>query len=183
MDELLDVLDTDGNFTGKTAMKSVAHKNGLFHPTVHVWVYTQNGHILIQQRGRGKDTHPLYWDVSVAGHIGAGEDYETSAIREVLEEIGLEITKAQLQKMGVFKSVHRHNYDLIDCEFHHTYLCKLKVPFERLTKQDSEVEALHLISLSQFSEEISYKNTLKKYVPYEKDYYQSVVKLIKEKLY
>jgi isopentenyl-diphosphate Delta-isomerase len=182
MDELLDVLDTDGNFTGETVMKSVAHKNGLFHPTVHVWVYTQSGHILIQQRGREKDTHPLYWDVSVAGHIGAGEDFETSAIREVLEEIGLEITKAELHKIGVFKSVHRHNEDLIDCEFHHTYLCKLKVPFERLTKQDSEVEAMHLILLSQFSEEISNKNTLKKYVPYEEGYYRSVVKLIQEKL-
>lgn len=182
MDELLDVLDTDGNFTGETVMKSVAHKNGLFHPTVHVWVYTQNGQILIQQRGREKDTHPLYWDVSVAGHIGAGEDFETSAMREVLEEIGLEITRAELHKMGVFKSVHRHNDDLIDCEFHHTYLCKLKVPFERLTKQDSEVEALHLIPLSQFSKEISNKNTLKKYVPYKEDYYRLVVKLIQEKL-
>ncbi len=182
MDELLDVLDTDGNFTGKTAMKSVAHKNGLFHPTVHVWVYTQSGQILIQQRGREKDTHPLYWDVSVAGHIGAGEDFETSAIREVLEEIGLEITRAELHKMGVFKSVHYHHDNLIDCEYHHSYICELKVPFERLTKQDSEVEALHLIPLSQFSEEISHKNTLKKYVPYKEDYYQLVVKLIQEKL-
>ncbi len=30
MDELVDILDAEGNFTGQTAMKSKAHKHGLF---------------------------------------------------------------------------------------------------------------------------------------------------------
>ena len=183
MDELIDILDSNGKPTGKTAMKSEAHKHGLFHPTVHVWFYTKNGQLLIQQRGKEKDIHPLLWDVSVAGHIGAGEDYESSAIREVSEEIGLGITKEELQKIGVFKSIQNHHNDLIDCEFHHTYLCELKTPFSNLKKQDSEVNALKLISLIQFSEETWGMANLAKYVPHEMEYYKSIIKAIKKRLY
>ncbi|WP_282055139.1 NUDIX hydrolase [Maribacter luteus] len=182
MDELVDILDAEGNFTGKTAMKSEAHKHGLFHPTVHVWFYTKNGKILLQQRGKDKDTHPLLWDVSVAGHVGAGESYELSATREVSEEIGLEITTSELEKIGVFKSIQKHNENLTDCEFHHTYICELKVPLSQLTKQDSEVEALSLVPLLKFSEETWGLANLKKYVPHSVDYYKTIIKAIKKKL-
>ena len=182
MDELVDILDAEGNFIGQTAMKSKAHKHGLFHPTVHVWFYTKNGQVLIQQRGKEKDTHPLLWDVSVAGHIGAGEDFESSAIREVSEEIGLKITTDELQKIGVFKSVQKHHDDLIDCEFNHTYLCELKTSLFNLKKQDSEVNALRLISLIQFSEETWGMANLAKYVPHEVEYYKTIIKAIKKRL-
>ncbi|MGB5436116.1 MAG: NUDIX domain-containing protein [Maribacter sp.] len=182
MDELVDILDSEGNFTGKTAMKSIAHKKGLFHPTVHVWFYTKNGQVLIQQRGKDKDIHPLLWDVSVAGHVGAGEDFETSAIREISEEIGLNIYPGKLEKIGVFKSIQRHHDNLIDCEFHHTFLCELKVPLHELKKQDAEVEALDLISLIQFSEETWGLAHLKKYVPHGVEYYKEIIKAIKKRL-
>lgn len=182
MDELVDILDADGNYTGTTEFKSHAHRVGLFHPTVHVWFYTSDGRILIQQRGKDKDTHPLLWDVSVAGHVGAGEEIELSAIREVEEEIGLRISKTDLEKIGVFKSVQKHNEELIDCEFHHTFLCELKVPLENLEKQRSEVENLQLIPLVQFAEETWGMANPAKYVPHRVDYYKSIIREIKKKL-
>ncbi len=182
MDELIDILDSNGNFTGKTVLKSKAHEKGWFHATVHIWLYTPNGKILLQQRGKNKDTHPLLWDVSVAGHIGAGEEIETGAIREVREEIGLNIVEEDLEKIGVFKSVQKHSEELIDCEFHHTFLCKLKVPFEKLIKQEDEVKELKLISILQFSEETWGMANLKKYVPHEMDYYVKIIKSVKMQL-
>lgn len=182
MDELIDLLDVDGNLTGKTAMKSEAHRNGWFHQTVHIWFYTADGNILLQKRGGDKDIYPLLWDVSVAGHIGAGEEIEISALREVKEEIGLAIAKDQLEKIGVFKSIQKHRIDLIDCEFHHTYVCELKQSLENLKKQDSEVAALKLISIDQFLLEVYDKNQLKKYVPHDLNYYHGICKSIKEKL-
>lgn len=178
MDELVDILDSDGKFTGETELKSYAHRLGLFHATVHIWFYTSDGKVLLQKRGKHKDTYPLLWDVSVAGHVGAGEPIELSALREVEEEIGWTISKDQLQKIGVFKSIQKHNNELIDCEFHHTYLCKLKVPLENLQKQESEVEALKLISLNQFMQEHQFST----YVPHDLSYYQTIIKSIKEKL-
>ena len=182
MDELVDILDGDGKFTGRTALKSEAHLKGLFHPTIHVWLYTSDGKVLIQQRGKYKATYPLLWDVSVAGHVGAGETAELSALREVKEEIGLAISKEDLHKIGVFKSVQKHQPDLIDCEFHHTFLCELQIPLKNLKKQQSEVEDLALIPLIQFAEETWGLANLKKYVPHGSDYYKTVIKAIKERL-
>lgn len=182
MDELIDILDSEGNFTGKTKLKSYAHSMGLFHATVHIWFYTIDGKILLQQRGKNKDTHPLLWDLSVAGHVAAGEEIELSAIREVEEEIGITITKDNLEKIGVFKSVQKHSDNLIDCEFHHTFLCELKVSLEELQKQESEVEALDLISLLKFSEETWGMANTQKYVPHGATYYSTIIKAIKERL-
>ena len=182
MDELVDILDESGNPTGKTIMKSEAHSKGFFHPTVHIWFYTVTGKILIQQRAKDKDTHPLLWDVSVAGHVGAGEDIVPSAVREVQEEIGLNIENNDLKKIGVFKSVHQHGATLTDCEFHHAFLCELKVPLHALKKQDSEVEALALIPLIQLAEETIGLTQPFKYVPHDSKYYKAVFKAIKNRL-
>jgi len=182
MDELVDILDAQGRPTGKTAMKSEAHAEGWFHPTVHVWLYTHDGKVLLQQRGRHKDTHPLLWDVSVAGHMGAGETSEASAVREVAEEIGLDISETDLEKIGVFKSVHKHGEQLIDREFHHTFLCELKLPLEKLKKQESEVEQLDLIPITQFSNDILGPTSSKKYVPNETGYYMEIVTVLRKKL-
>src|SRR4029434_3903946 len=39
---------------------------------------------------RGKDAHPLRWDSSAAGHLNAGQGYDETAPRELLEELGVE---------------------------------------------------------------------------------------------
>lgn len=35
-----------------------------------------------------KDTFPGKWNSSCAGHVGAGDDYEVTALRELEEELG-----------------------------------------------------------------------------------------------
>ena len=182
MDELVDILDQDGNPTGRTALKSEAHRKGWFHPTVHVWCYTVNGKILIQQRAAEKDTHPLLWDVSVAGHICAGESPEAGAIREVSEEIGLDIRERDLQKVAVFKAVHEHSPELMDCEFHHVFICELRQPLAKLKRQQDEVAALELIPMIKFSEETWGLGNLTKYVPHGPEYYKEVITAIRRKL-
>jgi|SRR5690554_3338537 len=182
MDELIDLLDADGNYTGKTLMKSEAHKKGLFHPSIHVWLYTENGEVLIQKRGKHKDTHPGLWDVSVAGHVGAGEDVIVSALREIQEEIGLTILEGDLHKVGVFKYRHHHRSDLVDCEFHHTFLGELKVPLKTLIMQESEVDDLALINLTLFKNELANTVTSTKYVLYDLAYFEAIYQAIKERL-
>lgn len=182
MDELVDRLDEEGNYTGQTILKSDAHRQGIFHPTVHIWFYTNQGEVLMQRRGEFKDTYPLLWDVSVAGHIGAGEDIYDAALREVKEEIGLTILKEDLTKIGVFKSIQEHSENLIDNEFHHTFLCELKTPLGTLKKQNSEVEALTMIPLIQFAEEIWGLANAARYVPHSTEYYKTIIKSIKGRL-
>lgn len=182
MDELIDILTENGALTGTTVMKSEAHLRGLFHPTIHVWFYTKEGNILLQKRAKNKDTHPNLWDVSVAGHICAGEEITLAAVREVKEEIGLSLSEEQLHKIGIFKSVQKHSDQLIDCEFHHTFLSELKVPLQGLIKQQSEVDDLKLMTLIQFEEEITDANKAKFYVSHSQAYYATILKEIKNLL-
>ena len=182
MDELIDILNEEGEFTGEIKLKSHAHCMGLFHATVHIWFYNPNGELLLQQRGKTKNTYPLRWDVSVAGHVGAGESIEISAVREVEEEIGIKIKTDQLTKIGVFKSVQKHSQELIDCEFHHTFASKLLVPFSKLRKQDSEVENLALIDINKFEKEVLVDTEKAKYVPHDDLYYRTIIEAIKKRL-
>jgi isopentenyldiphosphate isomerase len=178
MDELIDILNAEGKPLGTRAMKSIAHRKGLFHATVHIWFYTKDGELLLQKRSATKDIHPGLWDVSVAGHIGAGESIIDAAIREVQEEIGLLITGKELNKVGVFKSIQKHSEQLIDCEFHHTFLSELKVSLKHLTKQESEVDDLKLIASLQFINELNNKELAKQYVPHSKKYFTEISKEI-----
>lgn len=182
MDEPIDLLDADGKYTGKTIMKSEAHRQGLFHPSIHVWLYTENGKILIQKRAKDKDTHPGLWDVSVAGHVGAGENVVISAIREIGEEIGLTVTERELYKLGVFKYRYQHRPDLVDCEFHHTFLCLLKVPLNVLRMQESEVEDLAMVDLATFRDVLANRTVRSKYVPYDPAYYAVVFRAVEARL-
>jgi isopentenyldiphosphate isomerase len=179
MDELVDILDSEGKPTGKSCLKSEAHRKGLLHPTVHVWLYTSDGRVLIQQRGKNKATHPLLWDVSVAGHVASGEPIVTAAIREVEEEVGYQITEEDLESIGTFKAIHKISEDFIDAELHHIFLCELETPFKNLIKQESEVEALDLIPLFRFAEETWGLANMGKYVPHGPTYYKKVIKAIK----
>lgn len=182
VEEMLDLLDANGNHLGKIAPKTEAHLNGWFHATVHIWFFTGDGRVLIQQRGMYKDTFPSLWDVSVAGHVSAGEALEQAAIREVKEEIGLDITEGEIIKIGVFKSVHQHSNQLKDHEFNHTYICLLNTAIENLREQKSEVAALRLISLTQLAEETWGLAKTNMYVPHGPEYYATIIKAIKKRL-
>ena len=73
----------------RSASKQEAWDKGLFHRVVRVMVEDANGHILLQHRSPTKDLFPNRWDNSAAGHVDAGEDYDTAARRELAEELGL----------------------------------------------------------------------------------------------
>ena len=148
MDELIDILDSEGNSTGKTCLKSVAHKYGYYHATVHVWFYTKDKKVLMQQRGFNKKTYPGLWDVSVAGHVHAGESVEEAAIREIEEEIGLKVLENQLNKIAIRKGNRKHPNGIIDNEFYHVFLVELNTKSESLKKQEEEVANIRLFNVS-----------------------------------
>ena len=96
MEELIDIVDKNGIPTGVSVPKSEIHAKGHLHNTAHVWFYDASGNILLQQRAASKTICPLLWDVSVAGHIDAGETPEQAAVREAKEEIGVDNSEDDL---------------------------------------------------------------------------------------
>ena len=180
MDEYIDIVDQYGKPTGKTALKSEAHKNGWHHNTIHLWLYTIDGHILLQQRSHKKSIYPLLWDVSVAGDIDAGESFETAAIREAEEEVGIELLSKNLIKIGTM--LHESSYandSVLDYEFHQVYISELKVNISDLTPQPDEVEALKLVSYSEFEDLLKQSETNSHFIASNRSYYNFVLNTIK----
>lgn len=160
MDELIDILTPNGKPTGKTALKSEAHKNGWFHATVHIWLFTSDEKILLQKRAFTKKVFPGLWDISVAGHIATSESVLSAAKREVLEEIGLQLNDNDFIKIGTRIHQVSHPNGVQDNEHHHVFIAELKTPIEQLTIQKEEVADIKLFDLSILKETKNLENVL-----------------------
>ena len=79
-EELIDVLDENGVKTGEVLSRSEVHKKGLWHRAIVVAVINENNEILLQQRSANKDKNANMWDISVAGHISAGQDSDRKSV-------------------------------------------------------------------------------------------------------
>ena len=93
--EYLDIYDEQGNFLG-TEERSVVHTKGLWHKTVHCWLYDKEGNIFFQRRA---DRGTLY--TTSSGHLSAGESVTEAFQREIKEEIGLDIDASDATHVNV----------------------------------------------------------------------------------
>ncbi len=87
LDELFDVVDEQDRVVGQLQRREV-HRRKLRHRAVHLLVVNRAGQVFLHQRSQFKDQFPGYWNTSAAGHVGAGEDYDGTARRELEEELG-----------------------------------------------------------------------------------------------
>lgn len=100
-DELIQVVDeNDKPLRGDT--RQHIWEQGALHRIVYIMVESPEGEILLQKRGSNMDTFPDCWDVSAAGHVDAGEEYDIAARRELEEELGL--TGFELSELGKYQS-------------------------------------------------------------------------------
>jgi len=86
--ERLDVLDAQGNRTGRTVVRGTTLQPDEYHLAVHVWIRNAAGAYLIQQRAFHLADGPGVWATTV-GYVLAGEDSRSAAMRETQEELGL----------------------------------------------------------------------------------------------
>lgn len=101
--EILDIVDEYGNPTGETVERTMAHAEGIPHRTAHVWLVRKKAdtlEILLQKRCATKDAFPGCYDISSAGHIPAGCGYTESAVRELKEELGIDVEESELISCG-----------------------------------------------------------------------------------
>jgi isopentenyldiphosphate isomerase len=92
LDELFDVVDEQDRVTGQAVRREV-HARGWRHRAVHLLVVNERGQVFLHKRSKTKDLFPGIWDSSAAGHVGAGEDYDGTAVRELEEELGCRPTR------------------------------------------------------------------------------------------
>lgn len=166
--ELLDIIDEDGSKTGIVRERTVAHRYGSMHATVHMWVVRQAGgnigsesvdaddhrcgnwEVLLQKRSSTKDSNPGCYDISSAGHISAGKEPLPSAVREIGEELGIKAVPEDFLYVGtrIKKSCKEfYGKPFIDNQLSYIYIYKGAVDTDTLRLQEEEVESVEWMPL------------------------------------
>ncbi|PAD07246.1 hypothetical protein CHH78_20915 [Shouchella clausii] len=134
-----------------TATRKTAHEMGLWHETFHCWIVDDSQtepYIYLQRRSAHKKDFPRLFDITAAGHLLAGETAE-DGIREVKEELGIDIPFADLDFLGQFRCMPKHR-DIYDYEFAFTYVYRKHIPFEQFRLQEEEVAGMVRVPFPAF---------------------------------
>lgn len=138
------------------------------HEAPHLYTDRNSGptdfssmYVLVQKRSLRKDYCPGKLDPTPGGVVGYGETYEDNAVREIKEEMGIEIytsspcsinesgSNATLQRLFTFPyedDVVRVWGDFYECTYHGT--------LKDLVMQDEEVDAVYRMSLQEMKDMI-----------------------------
>jgi isopentenyldiphosphate isomerase len=148
-EELIDFVDEAGQPLG-VAPKRLVHQLGLWHYSMHCWVYrtdsvTGKTFLLFQKRSQNKSLFPGLLDISAAGHYQAGEKPEDS-VREISEELGLTVRYDELRYVGMRTEVIKVG-DILNREFSRVYLLRTELQPQVMNPSSQEISALMEISI------------------------------------
>ncbi len=146
--EMLDALDADGRPTGVAIERDRAHVEGVWHGAVHVWVLTPAGAVVLQRRARGKDLGGGKVDVSVGGHLAAGETW-LAGLRETDEELGVELDFGDVVHLGRFPSERAYPDGRVDLEWQDELVAIVDQPLDAYVVPCAEVEVLYEVPLAR----------------------------------
>lgn len=174
--EYFDVLNELGEFTGRVESREVCHNEGLWHRAVYGFIINKNGDVLLQKRSKAKKLWPDLWDITAGGHVLAGEFGEQALIREVGEELGLDIKPIEVRYLVGSTSINEKG-STINKHFNECYLIKKDVDLNDITMQIEEVSDVRWFSKEEILKRINNNydgitdktgpwNFLKKYYEY-----------------
>jgi len=122
-EEIFDVVNERDEVIGRRP-RSEVHRLGLMHRATHVLVFNKRGEVFLQKRSMTKDRQPGLWDSSASGHVDSGEDYDACVVRELREEIGLQVSKVPQRMFKLAASPETHQ------EHVWVYRCEAEGPFQ-----------------------------------------------------
>lgn len=139
-EELLKVVDENGNYTGKMEKRSIVHKNRLFHNEVALWIIDkENKQVLLQRRSPNKKQNPNKLALC-AGHVVGDESIDEALRKEAKEEIGINVDNYDVKQLTTIKRTEPYNY----CFSHHFYILG-KIPLHTFNIQKEELsEVLYM---------------------------------------
>lgn len=154
MEEKFDVLNEFGEFTGEMATREECHKKGLWHRAVYAFIIDDNGNVLLQKRSKNKKMWPNMWDLSVGGHVEAGEFGRQALIREVKEELGIEINDSEIKYLVGSTSINKKD-DVINKHYNECYIITKHVDISDIKVQKEEVSEVRYFSKDEMLKRIS----------------------------
>lgn len=148
--ELVDIIDENGNLTGEVLDKKEAHEKKKLHNIVACFIIDGKGKILLQLRSKKKSLAAEKIG-TVAGHVKSKEDLSSAIIRELNEEIGLNVRNDEVKPIGEKELAIREKEAHI---LNFYYLLK-EINIEELNINKEEVESVKWYDLDEIIDMIN----------------------------
>ncbi len=141
--EYLDIVDENNELTGEVMERKLVHDKGLWHRHVTSWIMNKNGEILLQKRSANKARNPNKW-AKTGGHVDSHEKVEDAIVREIKEEIGIDIPKEQAVVDSIYKST-----DPINKFFGYNFIFVIDAKIEDFKLQKEEVSEVKYVTIEE----------------------------------
>ena len=148
--ELLEAWDWEiGLPTGEPITRDAAHRNGIPHEAVHLWIVRNSSsepELLFQLRAAHKENYPGFLDITVGGHVPYGY-CGNKVFKETREEIGIIPIEQDLIDLGWYRYEERTDR-LFQRELQHIYLLRSDLDLNQYRFNDGEVTGIYAVRLS-----------------------------------
>ena len=98
-DEELILVDTDDNVIGHLDKGACHDGNGVLHRAFSIFIFSETGELLLQQRSPEKRLWPLFWSNSCCSHPRRGEEMNAALVRRLHDELGM---RSELHSLYTF---------------------------------------------------------------------------------
>ncbi|MDP6994499.1 MAG: isopentenyl-diphosphate Delta-isomerase [Woeseiaceae bacterium] len=146
-DESLILVDADDRQTGRLDKAECHNGDGILHRAFSIFLFDDQGNLLLQKRARGKRLWPGYWSNSCCSHPRDGETLDVAVERRLEDELH---TGSDLQ--FVYKFIYQANFGDIGAENELCHVFLGRVTGEP-SANDMEIEAVRYLSAAELERE------------------------------
>lgn len=165
--EQVDVLNKDGNPTGEIKSRADVHRDGNWHRTVRIWILNSKHELLSQKRSPTKDVSPNCWTASASGHVATGETSIAAALKEIKEELGLELQENEVRYLFTAPRSLKIKTDMIN-DVADVYLVNKDFETKNLVLQEEEVSEVRWFYYAELEKMIH--STPEQFSPHHDEY-------------
>lgn len=154
MQEYFDVLNEFGEFTGEVATRKESHEKGLWHRAVYGFIFNEKEEVLLQKRSKNKKLWPNLWDVTAGGHVLAGEFGTQALIREIKEELGIQVLENEVKYLVGSMSINIQE-NIKNKHFNECYIVTKNIDISKIELQKEEVSDIKWFSKEEIINRIN----------------------------
>ena len=147
--EELILVDAGDNEIGYRSKADCHNGDGILHRAFSLFLFDDNGKLLLQQRGAEKRLWPMYWSNSCCSHPRRGETMEIATMRRLGDELNI---AAELEYVYHFSYQAKFSEAGSENELCHVFLGKIK---GEVIPNDSEIESIRYISADDLDRELA----------------------------
>ncbi len=179
--ELIDVLDENGNPTGRVEDRKTIHREGLLHAHVGVWIMNKNGDLLFQKRAATKQSNPNKWS-RTGGHADSGETPLQAVQRETEEEIGVNIPLDNFELIDIskFEKISDETKKMVR-DITYSYFSLVDYKLEDYTMQEEEVSDLKYVSIEDMIKAKDNNDKSYTFAKWDRSKFDNIVGILEDK--